>query len=320
MPEIFCPLSHSLKVNLIDRFQVADIIRLYRENLNLDIATEFSGLLEIGLYHCAESGLQFFHPPIAGSAQFYEQLQPRADYYADDKDEYRYARQWIQPSDRVLEIGCGKAVFASQIQCADYHGLEFSPKAVEMATHQGWKVTQETVQTHAQTHVGIYDVVCAFQVLEHVAELRSFIQASLDCLKPNGILIYSTPSLDSFMRWIPNCVLDMPPHHLTRWSDQAFQTLAKSYGIACIDLWHEPLQSFHRQLYLETYIRKQCFDGLNRPFQRIDASPIGNFLTFSSRLLAKLWGLRSIQKQPVPQGITVVAVYRKSLHPNESFG
>ncbi|MEB3295437.1 MAG: class I SAM-dependent methyltransferase [Synechococcales bacterium] len=296
----------------METFQVVDLVYLYRKVLQIDVTSEFAALQEISLYHCPESDLQFFDPPIAGSAQFYEKLQQRDHYYADNKDEYHYASQWIQPGDRVLEIGCGKAAFASQIRCAEYHGLEFSPTAVEMAKSQGWQVTQETVQDHAVTHLESYDVVCAFQVLEHVVDVRSFIQASLNCLKPNGILIYSTPSLDSFMRWIPNCALDMPPHHLTRWSDKALQRLAQFYGLTYLDLWHEPLQSFHRQLYLETWLRKKLFDRLQRPFRAIDFSLLGQTLTVLSRFYAKLFGRRSLQTPPVAMGITVVAVYRKS--------
>jgi 2-polyprenyl-3-methyl-5-hydroxy-6-metoxy-1,4-benzoquinol methylase len=77
-------------------------------------------------------------------------------------------------------------------------GLEFSRKAKEIAFSNGIIIENESIQSHSVAHPAKYDVVCAFQVLEHVSEIRSFIESSIKALKPGGLLIYSIPSADSF--------------------------------------------------------------------------------------------------------------------------
>lgn len=311
MMNILCPMSSSSNLVEVERFKTADLIDIYRKTFNIDVEPEFSGISEITLYHCSDSDLIFFSPAITGSEKFYEMLQSQAHYYADDKEEYQYASQWIKPIDKVLEIGCGKATFLNYIKCEEYRGLEFSLAAVEMAREKSCNVSQDTIQTHCKDYSGHYDVVCAFQVLEHVEPIESFIHSSIECLKPGGLLIYSTPSASSFINKIPNFVLDMPPHHVTRWSDLALTNLSRFYGLEFVEIWHEPLQDYHINLYWETIIRDKAYTILGVPFKRIEGKLMNKIVTFLIRGCVKIFPFKFLKARKTTFGHTVVAVYQK---------
>jgi 2-polyprenyl-3-methyl-5-hydroxy-6-metoxy-1,4-benzoquinol methylase len=312
MVKVICPLSNSKNVEKLETILIDDIKRLYLRNLNINLESEIIGIDSVDLYHCLDSDLIFFSPAITGSEAFYEALQRRYDYYMDEKDEYDYACQWIRPTDHVLEIGCGKAAFSDRLSTPDYCGLEFSQKAIEMAKSKGRDVRLESIQDHSNHSIEMYDVVCAFQVLEHVSELDEFIRSSIACLKPNGILIYSTPSLDSFARKVTNFALDMPPHHVTRWSDKALKNISHYHPIEHIEIWHEPLQAVHQSFYLDTIIMSAFSRRLNRSFKTIDFRMSTKLLAFVSHLFTRLILPGLTDENHFPAGQTVVSVYRKS--------
>ena len=72
-------------------------------------------------------------PGIVGDEKFYNALQKFQWYYQEEKSEFKFAKEFIKPNDKVLDIGCGKGAFAKLITCKEYVGLDLSSKASEMA-------------------------------------------------------------------------------------------------------------------------------------------------------------------------------------------
>lgn len=308
---VYCPLSGSSKIVLVEKIAVSDLVGLYKKLLNCDVAPEFGNIQEIDFYHSLESELYFFSPMITGSENFYEKLQVFDWYYLEEKNEYDYASKFIKPSDCVLEIGCGKGAFARKIHCQDYIGLEFSQKARDLAEKDGITVLNESIQDHALNNPQKYSVVCAFQVLEHISDIYTFIEASIECLKPGGILIYSVPSYDSFSKYVSNFFLDMPPHHVTRWTDTSLKNLTKYFSIENLEIWHEPLQEVHKSFYATTIVKLALFKFLGKDIRNIDFGITYKILDIVSRMIGKIFAKGLISSELFPRGISVVSIYRK---------
>jgi SAM-dependent methyltransferase len=246
---------------------------------------------------------------VTGDEAFYRTLQDYDWYYLEEKEEYNYASQFIRESDNVLDIGCGKAAFAHVIKSRHYTGLDFSRNAREIAARQGIRVENATIQDHARTNKQKYAVVCGFQVLEHVADVFSFIQASVDCLSPGGLLIYSVPSDDGYLSAATNSFLNIPPHHVSRWSDIALKSIAFEYQLKIVDMFHEPLSYLHRISYIETIVSSRLRRTFGMENHLVDLSLKNRLITKLSSLAAQaILSKFFVGKQ---NGHTVMIVLRK---------
>ena len=246
-----CPACGASNSTEVDSLATADLADLYRRR-GLDVGAYFDAIPVIRRFRCDSCDLGYFSPPCPGDGQFYEQLQTQPWYYQDAKPEYAFATGFIKNGDRVLEVGCGKGAFRAFLPAdIDYQGLEFNEEAVRKAQAAGLSVHREYVEEHALSHPRHYQVVCSFQVLEHVPAPDTFVRACVQALAPNGLLIIAVPAEDSFLAVAPNAPLNMPPHHVLRWSDQALRKLAAREGLQVETLWHEPIASFHEEWQIQ---------------------------------------------------------------------
>lgn len=310
---IRCPISQSSQISLIEKIKISDLLHLYHQMLGSDISAEFDDLEELGFYHCPESDLRFFDPVVTGSEHFYEQLQAFDWYYLDDKPEFDYARQFVRSSDSVLEIGCGKGAFAQKISAQQYIGLELSTQAQELALSSNVKVLKQSIQSHATNHTGEYDVVCAFQVLEHIGDIHSFIQSSLQCLKPGGLLIYSVPSADSFVALARNNILNLPPHHISWWSDQSLAYVGQKFQLKIMDIHHDKLADIHRKWYISTVLFESFCRNFGLQFSLLERSLLYRVLAKLSRIGSPFLEKGLLDIRMLPNGHSVTVVYQKGL-------
>ncbi|MBE9046127.1 methyltransferase domain-containing protein [Pleurocapsales cyanobacterium LEGE 10410] len=311
---VTCPLSGSSDVVLLEKVSTKILAELYEKSIGESVLSEFDRLSEIGFYHCAESDLKFFHPAVTGSESFYEKLQKFSWYYLEDKEEFKYALNHIKPSDTVLEIGCGNGTLAEKLTVQEYVGLEFSQQAQTYAREKNIKVLNESIEEHAKKHPEKYSVVCSFQVLEHVADIHSFIKASLKCLKPGGILIYSVPRADCFIASVKkNMILNMPPHHLSWWSTKSLQYVAQIFNLEIIDIHYDKLAEVHARWYGSSVILRtiEKATGYDNKSQLIDNSVFYKIMlaiaTFGSKLIEK----RVVNSKELPDGHSITSVYQK---------
>jgi SAM-dependent methyltransferase len=309
---ICCPLCGSDVYIVCDSVSVDDLVKLWVQRVGKIIGDELADCREVELRHCTRCDLKYFHPFKQASAAFYETLfKTSAQYYQDQKQEFDIAKKYVLPFHTVLEIGAGRGAFAKQIDCKDYIGLEYSRAAAELAHENGVCVLNESLELHSNRNREKYDVVCAFQVLEHVANVASFIQHSLRCLRESGFLIYSVPCEDSYVSRLPNNVLNLPPHHLTRWTDRALKGLAGQCQIEMIEMRHDALAKRSVFDFTLCYIIERYEDIFGIKGKLVDVSFLGKVRNEIAYRIARLAGTKIVDKAGHPRGHSVTVVYRK---------
>lgn len=300
-----CPLCESKNTKVLETIDKNELSSLYRNFTNKD----FSYLITQDLKYreCQQCKLRYFDPLITGDENFYNSLQKFDWYYMDEKDEYHEAKKYINSSDKVLEVGSGKGAFAKHLPTKDYIGLDFSENAKEMAFTNGVIIENKTIQEYVQDHSSTFDIVVSFQVLEHVSDPKSFIESKLHALKIGGKMIIAVPSEDSFLKYVNNGILNMPPHHVTRWSDDTLRFIANKYDLELLDIYHEKVQEAHKIWFLNTLIENSIFknkliDTSTSIFKKVRTKIIG--------LLSKFL-IRGLRDEMLPNGHTVIAIYEK---------
>lgn len=254
------PLVGNHSVSLVKTIDASDLIAHWKEVYHIDISEELSNVTQIRLYYCEDSGLEFFYPDtVAGSSKLYEQLEHFSWYYMAHKWEHNAAIADIKKSDKVLEIGCGRGDFVNYLvhnHLADATGIELNQRAVKQAIAADRPVKARSLEDMRGEYRHVFDVVCSFQVLEHIAHPREFISACLDLLKPNGLLLFSVPNNASFIRYAQFDLLNLPPHHMTRWFPKTLYRLPSYFPMKLSRIAYEPLADYHLDWYLSIQLTR----------------------------------------------------------------
>ncbi|KUM51599.1 bifunctional 2-polyprenyl-6-hydroxyphenol methylase/3-demethylubiquinol 3-O-methyltransferase UbiG [Rheinheimera sp. EpRS3] len=100
----------------------------------------------------------------------------------------------------VIDIGCGGGILAESMarSGAVVTGLDMANDSLNVARlhalEAGVEVNyqQVTAEQYAQSHAAQFDVVTCMEMLEHVPQPMSVIQACADLAKPGAMLFFST--------------------------------------------------------------------------------------------------------------------------------
>lgn len=249
---VISPLTGSSNVVFEKNIRCDWLIANYQQQLGIDVSKYFAGLESIQIYKCLDTGYRFYYPfNVDGDGAFYEALQKFDWYYMDWKWEHQITSEMIKPTDKVLEIGCARGGFLNRVKemGAESVGLELNRSAAEAARARGLNVFDQSIQDHARENPEKYDMVCSFQVVEHIAAIKPFLQASVDALRCGGKLIFSVPHNYSDSPLLQNNILDMPPHHSGLWDSVALANLQNLFALRLEMLLWEPVQKSHRGIY-----------------------------------------------------------------------
>ena len=220
------------------------IVDRYRD-IGLDVAATFADFPQVDIHRCNDTGYRFFHPPaLAGEAAFYEQLHKINANATGEEHEYRawsedfqFAWDRIVPGERLLDVGCGNGAFLQRAaEKAEVTGIDGSQYAKRHCERLGLDVRLGMIADFAGVFAEQFDTVCAFQLLEHVYDVRSFLDGLVAVTKPGGRLIIAVPNNEPYIRrFDPYSPLNCPPHHIGLWNRTSLTKMADVMGLVPVE-------------------------------------------------------------------------------------
>ena len=103
---------------------------------------------------------------------------------------------------KVLDVGCGGGILSESMarRGADVTGIDLGTEnlkaaalhAEQSALHETLRYQHIPVEELAKTHAGQFDIVTCMEMLEHVPDPSSIVQACFELLAPGGVCVLST--------------------------------------------------------------------------------------------------------------------------------
>lgn len=199
LPEILCPLCDS------DAFEM--------------VTTRFDGGRIVKCHRC---GHVYLNPPLSKEmldSIYREYLEVQGEeaclkeiterWFQDPRGPYQYALRVIEKQGgfsgkRVFEIGCGHGRFLEECRRrgAQVTGLDTSPKAVLFVKQcYGLEIIPVSIEQAIQENrlsPGSFDLLFAFELIEHVYKPGDLLQDLHRLTAPGGFFILSTPNFYLF--------------------------------------------------------------------------------------------------------------------------
>lgn len=305
----FVDIFQEKRYELIEIIETKKIINGYKIKYNIDVSEYFDKKLEYRKH--IDSGITYYSPLTCANEIFYNELQKNSWYYQTHKSEYVFCAKFTE-NKNVLEIGCGEGFFFKYTKASLYKGLEFNQQAINLCRNKELDVDKKSISEFSKLHPDEYDIVCSFQVLEHVDNPIQFIKDAIYCLKRHGLLLISVPSEDSFISLARNNVLNMPPHHVSRWPDSSFHYIAEKLNIKLLDIHHNELEPIHYDWYSSVLGQQIIKTWACRPSQKLFDKTIPDKITSKIGSLLGIFLRKAVtQKKILPRGHTVTAVFKK---------
>lgn len=296
------PISGNI-ARFIQSIEVSKIVEQYKSELGLDVTTYFGTTSTLSIYECVETGYRFYYPfGIAGDAQFYAALQNTGSYYPQWKWENEKALSFMKENDRVLDVGCGEGNFLKELHKRHFKhvsGIDHSAEALTYSQSTEIPIYNETIETFSQKNKHVFDVLTCFQILEHITDVKAFIQNCLLCLKPGGILILAVPNNNPYLYKHDFLhTLNLPPHHAGLWNKSA---LAKLPHFFKMNLLQNEVQAISDQVAEYTLVQMNYLSSKNKF--------IKSLLKFN--LIKKIYSKILFMQRNSIEGRNCLAVYQK---------
>lgn len=237
-PTAPCPLTGH-PARLIQVVSVKFLRGLWRAIAGERIERLYGGRNRLGLYE-SPCGLMFFAPMIAGDEAFYRGVYGRTNAQRmlgekpEQRQEFIEAASHLRPGDAILDVGCGAGDFRMHAGQAAYRGID------PYATEGDPLIASETIAAHADRRPAAYDLVCAFQVIEHVADPLGLVIDMARAVRPGGRIVLCAPLHPSPLTEMPNNPVNGPPHHLTWWNRGALEALCRAANLEPLELKELP--------------------------------------------------------------------------------
>jgi 2-polyprenyl-6-hydroxyphenyl methylase/3-demethylubiquinone-9 3-methyltransferase len=112
-----------------------------------------------------------------------------------------YVKQFVELKDKkLLDVGCGGGVFSESMAAngAEVTAIDLAQESLEVAklhlyeSHMKINYKNQSVEDFASENTDSFDVIVCMEMLEHVPDPQSIVEACSKILKPGGWLFLST--------------------------------------------------------------------------------------------------------------------------------
>lgn len=207
-----------------------------------DRLSPVSRFASVHLVHCMDCGLRFAgrRPSDAELDAHYRGYGTR--WFDSDLTRQRYAElldsfEPYRHTNRILDMGCGAGYFLEEAAKRgwDVYGSEFGDLPLQLSREKGLNVVPAPVtrDTFPAAH---FDVVTAFEVVEHLRDPLAEAEVIASLVRPGGLFYCTTPNFNSVSRHLlgPRWTVVSYPEHLVYFTRPTLRSWLSAAGFSPI--------------------------------------------------------------------------------------
>ena len=151
------------------------------------------------------------------------------------KQRLNYIQQYGKVGERLLDVGCSVGFFLEVAQDFGFNvqGVELSSQAIAIAKESVRdKIFHADANEHIRKFGAHYDVVTAYDIIEHTQNPRSFLGDLYNALGQGGVVAITAPDTDHFLRYImgKNWSMLQPMQHTFLFSKRSIKGMLIEAG------------------------------------------------------------------------------------------
>jgi SAM-dependent methyltransferase len=147
----------------------------------------------------------------------------------------RYIKNYGTVGNQLLDVGCSVGFFLEVAQDFGFNveGVELSAEAISIAKDSVRdKISHADANEHIRKFGARYDVVTAYDIIEHTQNPKAFLSDLYDALEQKGVVAITAPDTDHFLRYVMggNWSMLQPMQHTFLFSKRSIKDLLIEAG------------------------------------------------------------------------------------------
>ncbi len=198
----------------------------------------------------------------------------------------------------ILEVGCGTGGNLEMLGgFGDVTGVEPDGEARSLsAARSSATVVGGRLPDGLALEPGSFDLLAAFDVLEHLDDDSAGLKAAAACLKPGGTAVLTVPAFPSLWSYH-----DEQHHHKRRYTKVGFEALVRSAGLEI-----DKLSYFNTSLFVPAFVvrmMKKYSGGAKADMETVPPGALNAVLT-------QIFALErfALRRMSLPFGLSLIAV------------
>jgi 2-polyprenyl-3-methyl-5-hydroxy-6-metoxy-1,4-benzoquinol methylase len=243
-------------------------------------------------FYCRKDGALYYLEPTSGT--IFQAQMPSVgamNQYADDEYASGVYREYAKSrslkiatarprvfaikqrttGNRLLDVGCATGFFMEAAEEAgfDVRGVEFSSVAISLARPDiRNRIVRGDVNALLSRETEKFDVVTAFDIIEHVQDPARFLRDIAEILRPGGVIAISSPDTGHVLRYLMGSKWPMlqPMQHTVLFSRRSIAALLERCGFQQVHV------ETARKVLTMDYLADQLAatnPGINRMYQAL---------------------------------------------------
>lgn len=181
-------------------------------------------------------------------------------------------KKYLNKNTKLLEVGCSVGMFLYNVRkhTKKIIGIDYDIASGEFAADKcGCLIFNEDIE-NTWLHKKSFDIICMFQILEHVKDPICFLSQYKEYLKPNGLICIEIPNINDALRYVYNLPnynkFYFHPAHLWYFSEKSLNILMKKAGFSGDIVFTQSYNILNHLHWIDTDTpQKSCVLGLSRP-------------------------------------------------------